>query len=149
MIFILENKRMKLLKRLLVNIAIYGWLLALFAYLGIGIRILLAGTPISEISLGGDVKWLDLWLVILCLWTVFWLLNSPVKKILTLVSIPVNVLTLGLFSLVINMLIFYLFAGVINSYFSPDISVQLGTLLQVFILSIIMSVCSSFLSKLL
>ncbi|MBO4204189.1 phage holin family protein [bacterium] len=77
------------------------------------------------------------------------MLNSPVKKILTLVSIPVNVLTLGLFSLVINMLIFYLFAGVINSYFSPDISVQLGTLLQVFILSIIMSVCSSFLSKLL
>ena len=149
MIFILENKRMKLLKRLLVNIAIYGWLLALFAYLGIGIRILLAGTPISEISWGGDVKWLDLWLVILCLWAVFWLLNSPVKKILTLVSIPVNVLTLGLFSLVINMLIFYLFAGVINSYFSPDISVQLGTLLQVFILSIIMSVCSSFLSKLL
>jgi putative membrane protein len=46
----------------------------------------------------------------------FWVINSPVKKILSILTIPVNVLTLGLFSLLLNVLVFYLFQYIANTY---------------------------------
>ncbi len=138
---------MKLLKNLLLNIVIYSWLLWVFAYFELGMRIFVSKIPLQKLPLDDFSSLMNLWLTFLCLWIVFWLLNSPVKKILTLVSIPVNVFTLGLFSLVINILIFFLFEWVVNDFFAPEIRIQLGTLLQVFILSIIMSVSSSFLRK--
>jgi putative membrane protein len=78
---------------------------------------------------------------------VFWVLNSPLKWIIQTLSFPVNMLTLGLFSLVINVAIFYLFEWVMNRYFAPDVKVQLGNILQTLVLSLIMAVGSGILKK--
>ncbi len=44
------------------------------------------------------------------------LLNAVVKPVLVLLTLPVNILTLGLFSLVINVIILYLAAAVIPGF---------------------------------
>lgn len=45
---------------------------------------------------------------------VLWLVNIIIRPFLVLITIPINILTLGLFSLVINTLMVMLVAGVID-----------------------------------
>jgi len=58
------------------------------------------------------------------------LINVFIKPILVLVTLPINILTLGLFTLVINALLF-MFAGFISPGFEVDgfLSAFLGALL--------------------
>ena len=44
------------------------------------------------------------------------LLNAVVKPILVVLTLPVNILTLGLFSLIINVIILYLAAAVVPGF---------------------------------
>ncbi|MDR2541655.1 MAG: phage holin family protein [Candidatus Peribacteria bacterium] len=130
---------MKLLRNLIANIGICGFLLWLFYHFQLGIDITinpeLTDTRLHRIAM------------FVIMGFVFWLLNSPIKWVIQTLSFPVNMLTLGLFSLLINVVIFYLFAWVMNTYFAPDIVVKLGNLLQTLILSLIMSVGITILKK--
>ncbi|MDR0860379.1 MAG: phage holin family protein [Candidatus Peribacteria bacterium] len=130
---------MKLLRNLIANIVICGFLLRLFNHFQLGIDITvnpeLTSTRLHRVA------------IFVILGFVFWLLNSPIKWLIQTLSFPVNMLTLGLFSLVINVAIFYLFSRVMNTYFAPDIVVKMGNLLQTLILSLIMSVGVTILKK--
>ena len=130
---------MKLLRGLIANVVICWFLLRLFDYFKLWISI----SVDSEIAV--NIRKYVLMFVIMGF--VFRLLNSPIKRIIKTLSFPVNMLTLGLFSLVINIAIFYLFARIMNRYFAPDIAVQLGNLIQTLILSLVMSVGIAILKK--
>ncbi|MDR3168347.1 MAG: phage holin family protein [Candidatus Peribacteria bacterium] len=130
---------MKLLRSLIANVVICGFLLWLCNHFQLGIAI--------EVSPELTSTWLHWVAVFVIMGFVFRLLNSPIKWVIQTLSFPVNLLTLGLFSLVINVLIFYLFAWVMSTYFAPDIVVQLGNLMQTLILSLIMSVGITILKK--
>jgi putative membrane protein len=130
---------MKLLRNLFANVVICGFLLWMFNYFKLGIEITINPALTATIF--------HLIAIFAILGLVFRLLNSPIKWIIQTLSFPVNILTLGLFSLVINVAIFYLFARIMNTYFSPDVVVQLGNLLQTLILSLIMSVGITILKK--
>ncbi|GHW02395.1 hypothetical protein AGMMS50249_1810 [candidate division SR1 bacterium] len=130
---------MKLIKSLLTNVIICGGLLRLFSYFELGIVISIGEKSVKYLQITDTQMLWQTIVAFLSLGFIFWILNSPVKKILTIVSIPVNIITFGIFSLILNILIFYLFQLVINQYFDTTIAVQLGTVIQVFILSLIMS----------
>ena len=69
------------------------------------------------------------------------LINTFVKPVLQIITLPVNILTLGLFTLVINALLFML-AG----YFAPGVTIEgflhalLGSLLLAFLGGIIFNI---------
>ena len=68
------------------------------------------------------------------------LVNLFVRPLVTFISIPINILTLGLFSLVINTLLFLLVAKL-----SPGFTID--GFLSGFIGAFILSVCTPFIDK--
>jgi uncharacterized membrane protein YvlD (DUF360 family) len=68
---------------------------------------------------------------------------------LKMVSCPVNFLTFWLDSVVINVLVFYMFAYVVNNYLDWEIAVKLWEIWQTLILSFIMSIGITVLTKIL
>lgn len=133
---------MKIIKNLIANIVVCGILLFLFDRFWIGISIDFVNT-----SATGSIVYL-VW-TFLVLWFVFWVFNSPIKRILKALSFPVNFITLWLMSIVINVLVFYLFAFVVNNYLDLWVAVKLWVIWQTLILSIIMWVSISVLTKIL
>lgn len=83
----------------------------------------------------------DNWLTALYVSIIFGILNTIIKPILVLVTLPITIMTLGLFYLVVNVIIIYLV-----SYLVPGFVVVgfLPALLFGFVLSIV----SWFLGKL-
>ena len=122
---------MKIIKNLIANIVVCGALLFLFNYYSIWIKITFANPEMwsSIITLVS---------VFLVLWFVFRVFNSPIKRILKTLSCPVNFLTLWLASIAINVLVFYLFAYAVNNYLDLWVTVQLWEIWQTLILSVIM-----------
>ena len=133
---------MKIIKNLIANIVICGALLFVFNYYSIWIKISFTdpGTQQSIVTL--------IW-AFLILWFIFRIFNSPIKRILKTLSCPVNFLTLWLASIAINVLVFYMFAYAINNYFDLGIAVQLWQIWQTLILSFIMAIGISVLTKIL
>ena len=134
---------MKLLKSLIVNIIVSWGLLYLFGWwlwTNIWIKITFENPENSIIKII---------IVFLMLWLVFWIFNSPIKWILKLLSCPVNFLTLWLASLAINVLIFYIFQYVVNTYSNWLVEIKLWEIWQTLILSFIMAICTSILTKIL
>jgi putative membrane protein len=72
---------------------------------------------------------------------VFGVLNTFVKPILTLLSLPITIITLGLFTLVINALLV-----ILTAYLVPGFGVY--TFLSALIFGIVVSFISAFLSML-
>lgn len=100
-------------------------------------------------SLGFHISFLSCSLeTYLFVWFIFWLLNEIVKKIVKILSLPINIITLGLFSILINIWFIYLFAYVINNYFKNLAVVQLWTFVQVAVVSVIVWLLNLFLKKL-
>jgi putative membrane protein len=130
---------MKLVRNLIANVVICGFLLWLCNHFQLGIHI--------EVNPELTSTWLHWVAMFGIMGFVFRLLNSPIKWVIQTLSFPVNLLTLGFFSLVINVFIFYLFVWVMRTYFAPDIVVQLGNLMQTLMLSLIMSVGITILKK--
>lgn len=58
----------------------------------------------------------DSFMTSLAVAVVLGLLNAIVKPVLILLTLPVNILTLGLFSLVINVVIIYMAAAIIPGF---------------------------------
>lgn len=133
---------MKLVKRLIVNIVVSGILLYVFNYYSLGIKIDFLDPEVEKSIIG-------LVTVFLALWLVFWVFNTPIKWILKVLSCPVNFLTLWLASVIINVLVFYMFAYVVNNYLDRGVVVKLWEVWQTLILSFIMSVGITVLTKIL
>ena len=133
---------MKIIKNLIANIVVCWILLYVFNYFSLGIKFTFSNSSIenSIISL--------IW-IFLILWFVFRVFNSPIKWILKTLSCPVNFLTLWLASIAINVLIFYLFAYVVNNYLDLWVVVKLWEIRQTLILSFIMSIWITILTKIL
>lgn len=133
---------MKIIKNLIVNIVVSAILLFVFNYysLWIKIEILKSFSSNEIIGLVG---------IFLILWLIFRVFNSPIKWILKTLSLPINALTLGLFSIVINVLVFYLFAYFTNNFFDWAVIVKLWQIRQTLILSLIMAAWTYILKKIL
>lgn len=72
------------------------------------------------------------------------LLNATVKPILKILSLPITVLTLGVFYLILNTLMLYLASWIANGLFDAGFYIQgFGS---AFLASIIISIVSSILS---
>ena len=133
---------MKIIKNLIANIVVCGILLYVFNYFSLGIKFTFSNSAIenSIVSL--------IW-IFLVLGFIFRVFNSPIKWILKTLSCPVNFLTLWLASIAINVLIFYLFAYVVNNYLDLWVAVKLWEIRQTLILSFIMSIWITVLTKIL
>ena len=67
-------------------------------------------------------------------------LNTFVKPLMKLLSLPVLLLTFGLFSLVINAVIFYLTVKVVNGIHFQDVSVVVGSVWTYFIAALVFGI---------
>jgi putative membrane protein len=85
-------------------------------------------------------------IIFLALGFVFWIVNSLLRSILKALTLPIKYMTLGISWLVINVLLLYIFEQLIN-YANIGITIQLGTLTQVFILSLIVTFVHLFIKK--
>lgn len=126
----------------MVNILISAILLFVCNYYWLGIKI-----EIIESITNNSI--IDLVWIFLILWLIFWIFNSPIKRILKALSCPVNILTLWLASIVINVLVFYLFAYFSNNFFDGEVTVRLWAIWQTLILSFIMATWNYILKKIL
>lgn len=82
----------------------------------------------------------DVYMTFLILWFVFWFFNFILKRILKILTLPLKILTFGISSLIINVLVIYIFEYVVNTYGVEFwIIVSLGTVLQVLVLSFIIT----------
>jgi uncharacterized membrane protein YvlD (DUF360 family) len=133
---------MKIIKNLIANIVGCWILLYVFNCFSLGIKFTFSN-PAVESSI------ISLVWIFLMLGLVFRIFNSPIKWILKTLSCPVNFLTLWLASIVINVLIFYLFAYVVNEYLDRGVTVKLWEIWQTLILSFIMSIGITVLTKIL
>ena len=133
---------MKIIKNLIANIVVCWILLYVFNYFSLGIKFNFSNPSVENSII--SLVW-----IFLMLGFVFWVFNSPIKWILKTLSCPVNFLTLWLASIVINVLIFYLFAYVVNNYLDRGVTVKLWEIWQTLILSFIMSIWITILTKIL
>ena len=136
---------MKVIKKLISNVLICSWLLFLFAYYEFWMRILLKESSISQWTFTTE----NIAFVLIVFWILgllFRIINFPIKKILKILTIPVNAITLWLFSLVLNVIVFYLFQYVANNYIG-GVTVELWTILQTFVLSLLMAIGITVLNK--
>ena len=86
----------------------------------------------------------QIWVGVLFLSLILALINMSVKPILQLLSLPVSVITLGLFYLVVNTLMLYLAAWLANSLFG--IGFEIATFGSAFVAAIVISIVSVFLN---
>lgn len=101
------------------------------------------------------ITWLDFEIIFtscsleiyLLVWTVFWLLDTVIKKIVKILSLPLNILTLGIFGIIINIWFIYLFAYIVNNYIDVA-TVKVWTIIQVFIVSMLIHVLNLLFKKL-
>ncbi|NCC37233.1 MAG: phage holin family protein, partial [Chloroflexia bacterium] len=84
------------------------------------------------------------WFAVLVMAAVFGLVNAFIRPLLTLLSCPLVMLTLGLFTLVINAICFSLSAWIASSFFGAGFTVD-GFFPALFG-SIVVSIVSFFLS---
>ena len=117
---------MKPLKNLIVNIIINGAVLYGIVYY------------VPELGFKIQSIYKDTYIIFGVLGIIFWLINSVLKSILNILTLPVKILTLWLSSLAVNIAILYIFEQTVN-YLNVGVTIQLGTLTQTFILSFIIS----------
>lgn len=79
-------------------------------WLILAISILITALIIPSVSVSG--VWAALWLALF-----FGLINITIKPLLVVLTLPINILTLGLFTLVINALMVLLAASVIKGFY--------------------------------
>ena len=133
---------MKIIKNLIANIVVSWILLYVFNYYAIWIKISFSDPEIEKSII--TLVW-----TFLVLGFIFRVFNSPIKWILKTLSCPVNFMTLWLASIVINVLVFYMFAFVVNNYLDWEVMVKLWEIWQTLILSVIMGISISILTKIL
>lgn len=76
-----------------------------------------------------------LWYIFL--WGVFYMINKIIKPIISFLAIPVNILTLWLVWILINIWMIYIMQYIVNGTWI--ISIYIWNIIQVFLLSILLS----------
>lgn len=137
---------MKVIRNLISNVIFCWWLLFAFAYFDLWIEILFQNMSIAQFQFSSENIG-SVVMVFLILGIVFWIINFPIKKILSVLTLPINALTLWIFSLILNIVVFYIFQWIANTYIA-DITVNLWTIIQTLILSLLMSLGLTILNKL-
>ena len=137
---------MKVIRNLISNVIFCWWLLFAFAYFDLWIEILFQNMSIAQFQFSSENIG-SIVMVFLILGIVFWIINFPIKKILSVLTLPINALTLWIFSLILNIVVFYIFQWIANTYIA-DITVNLWTIIQTLILSLLMSLGLTILNKL-
>lgn len=92
--------------------------------------------------IGGDSAWIAI--VIFALFLS--LINISIKPILQILSIPITVVTLGIFYLIVNTLLLYLAAWLANGIF--QIGFLIGSFGSAFVASIVISIVSALINAL-
>ena len=133
---------MKLIKNLIANIVISWALLYVFNYYSIWIKISFSNPEIENSII--SLVW-----AFLILGLIFRIFNSPIKWILKTLTCPINFLTLWLASIIINVLVFYMFAYIVNTFLDWEVVVKLWEIWQTLILSFVMGIGITILTKIL
>lgn len=82
----------------------------------------------------------DVYMTFVILWFVFWFFNFILKRVLKILTLPLKIITFGISSLIINVFVIYVFEYVVNTYKDQFwIEVWLGSILQVVVLSFIIT----------
>ncbi|MCX6824665.1 MAG: phage holin family protein [candidate division SR1 bacterium] len=116
---------MKPLKHLIVNVVVNGIVLYVIVHY------------IPEFGFKIQSIYNDSYVIFGILGVIFRLINSVLKNILNILTLPVRLVTLGFSSLLLNTGVLYAFEQTVN-YLNVGITVQLGTILQTFLLSVIL-----------
>lgn len=87
---------------------------------------------------------LQSWIAIGIFGLILSLVNISVKPILQILSIPITVLTLGIFYIIVNTLLLYLAAWLSNGIFG--IGIYIASFGSAFVASIVISIVSSILT---
>ena len=90
---------------------------------------------------GIEVVGTEAWAGVAILGLVLSLVNISIKPILQVLSLPVTIITLGIFYLVVNTAMLYLAAGLANGLF--DIGFEIATFGSGFIAAIVISIVSA------
>lgn len=88
----------------------------------------------------------DVFLTFGILAAIFWVVNNIVKVVLRILTIPLKYITFGLFSLVLNMLMMYIFEFLVNNS-TMGVTIHLWTIVQVFVLSLVVTVVAFLIKK--
>lgn len=117
---------MKIIRNLIVNIAVNGAVLWFIVY------------KVPELGFNIESIYKDSYIIFWILWLLFWLINTVLKRILKILTLPIRIVTLGIFSFILNIAILYIFEQTVN-FLDLGVIIQLGTLVQTLILSVIIS----------
>lgn len=83
----------------------------------------------------------EVWIAVALLGLILSLVNMVVKPILQVLSLPITVLTLGIFYLIVNTLMLYLAAWIANGVF--NVGILLDSFGSAFVASIVISIVSA------
>lgn len=86
--------------------------------------------------------------IYLIVWAIFWLIDVVWKKIFKIFTLPLNFLTLWIFWILVNIWFIYLFQYIVNTYIWTISNVELWTLVQVFIVSVVVYILNLLFKKL-
>ena len=117
---------MKIIRNLIVNIAVNGAVLWFIVY------------KVPELGFNIESIYKDSYIIFWILWLLFWLINTVLKRILKILTLPIRIVTLGIFSFILTIAILYIFEQTVN-FLDLGVIIQLGTLVQTLILSVIIS----------
>ncbi len=92
-------------------------------------------------SVQGDNQWL----AFVVLWVLLWIILVMVKRVVWLLLLPFNIITLGIFSflisIVLHITLIYVFYAIVQIYGNQrGIMITIGSLAQVIMLSLVLSV---------
>ena len=94
----------------------------------------------------GIVGGTEAWAAIAIFGLILWLINISVKPVMQVLSLPITVITLGIFYLVVNTLMLYVAAWLANGIF--QVGIDIATFGSAFVASIVISSVSGIMNAL-
>lgn len=94
----------------------------------------------------GIVGGTEAWAAIAIFGLILSLINISVKPVMQVLSLPITVITLGIFYLVVNTLMLYVAAWLANGIF--QVGIDIATFGSAFVASIVISIVSSLMNAL-
>lgn len=88
----------------------------------------------------------EAWVAVAIFGLILSLINISIKPIMQLLSLPITVITLGIFYLIVNTLMLYLAAWIANGLFQTGI--EIATFGSAFVASIVISIVSALVNAL-
>ncbi|WP_084038981.1 phage holin family protein [Demequina sp. NBRC 110053] len=102
--------------------------------------------PLDLVVTGGEAEWWTRVLAFLALGAVIALLNAIVKPVLSVLALPITILTLGLFALVINWFILWLTAWISEQV--DFVNLSIGGFWQTLLAALVISIASALMGTL-